>query len=62
MDDKRDIYFCGKSGIYNGENYSLKPFKNIIGEKATLELFNNMNNPNASLYRKQTESIKYQHL
>ena len=57
MDDKREIYFCGKSGIYNGENFFLKPFKNIIGEKATLELFNNMNNVNNSLYRKQTESI-----
>ena len=57
MDDKREIYFCGKSGIYNGENFFLKPFKNIIGEKATLELFNNMNNVNNSLYKKQTESI-----
>ena len=57
MDDKRVIYFCGKSGIYNGENYFLKPLKNIIGEKATLDLFNNMNNANNSSYRKQTESV-----
>ena len=44
MDDKRIIYFCGKSGIYNGENFHLKPLKNIIGETATLELLNNMHN------------------
>ena len=57
MDEKRLIYFCGKSGIYNGENYFLKHLKNIIGEKATLGLINIVNNVQNNYYRKPTESI-----
>ena len=58
MDEKRLLYFCGKSGVYNGESFFLKPFKNLIGEKTTLDLINNMNNANNNIFnRKQTDSI-----
>ena len=58
MDERRLIYFCGKSGTYNGENYYLKPFKNIIGEKETFELINVMNNANNNLSKMPVESFK----
>ena len=58
MDEKRLLYFCGKSGIYNGESFFLKPFKNLIGEKTTLDLINNTNNVNNNIVnKKQTESF-----
>ena len=44
MDDQRLLYFCGKSGINNGENYFLQNFKNMIGEKETINMLNNLNN------------------
>jgi alpha-tubulin suppressor-like RCC1 family protein len=46
MDDQRLLYFCGKSGINNGENYFLYPFKNIIGEEETMKLANDLNQLN----------------
>ena len=58
MDERRLIYFCGKSGIYNGENYHLKLFKNIIGEKETFELINIMNNANNIHTKTPAESFK----
>ena len=61
MDDKRLLYFCGKSGINNGESYHLKTFKNIIGKNETLELINimnmNMNMNNNTSLKKQNETI-----
>ena len=57
MDEKRLIYFCGKSGVYNGENYFVKPFRNIIGEKATFDLLNSMNNLIISSNKKPNESM-----
>ena len=44
MDDQRRLYFCGKSGINNGENYYLHTFKNIIGEEETMKTIKNINN------------------
>ena len=44
MDDQRILYFCGKSGINNGESYFIKNFKNLIGEKETLSNLNNLIN------------------
>jgi alpha-tubulin suppressor-like RCC1 family protein len=44
MDDQRILYFCGKSGINNGESYFINNFKNIIGEKETLNNLNNLIN------------------
>ena len=46
MDEKRMLYFCGKSGIKNGESYFLQSFENIIGEKETMNIINNLNNQN----------------
>ena len=43
MDEQRLLYFCGKSGIYNGENIYLHPFKNIISEHETMNIINNIN-------------------
>ena len=54
MDDQRLLYFCGKSGISNGENYFLHTFQNIIGEQETLNMLNNINNLN---HKKETENI-----
>ena len=42
MDDQRILYFCGKSGINNGESYFIKNFKNMIGEKETVNNLNNL--------------------
>ena len=58
MDEKRLIYFCGKSGINNGENYFLKSFKNIIGEKETFELINLMNNTKINSSKMPLDSFK----
>ena len=46
MDDQRLLYYCGKSGINNEENYFLQTFKNIIGETETLNMINNINHLN----------------
>ena len=43
MDDQRLIYFCGKSGVYNGENIYLHPFKNIISENETMNILKIIN-------------------
>ena len=57
MDDQRLLYFCGKSGINNGENYNLQPFKNIIGEQETMNFINNINNIQEKNHVEITSSI-----
>ena len=62
MDEQRILYFCGKSGINNGENYFLQYFKNLIGKEETMNLMNNLNhlhdNKNLEIHNNSINTIK----
>ena len=54
MDEKRLLYFCGKSGIKNGENFFIQSFENMIGEKEAMNIVNNIAN---ALDKKHLENL-----